>query len=163
MAKSADKDRNTIEGIQTALKTAREQWKKDAGKPNATKIPDDIVKAADELQKMVDAVAEKFVRDREGLGNAGPPFEWKPAPLPNQVQGLLGDLDGFTAAPSGQQKEKLAELTPLVNDASAAVKKLSEEDLPAFNKKMNDAGIPHIVPAPPQPRGGRGGEEDREQ
>ncbi len=163
MAKTTDKDRKTIEGIQTALKTAREQWKKDAGKPSTTKIPDEIVKAADELQKKVDAIAEKFIREREGLGNAGPPFEWKPDPLPNQAQDLLDDLDGFAAAPSGHQKEKLAELTPLVNDASTQVKKIAEEELPALNKKMNDAGIPHIVPAPPQPRGGRGGEEESEQ
>jgi photosystem II stability/assembly factor-like uncharacterized protein len=163
MAKTTDKDRKTIDGIQTALKTAREQWKSDAAKPNATKIPDDILKSADELQKKVDAVASRFLRDRQGLGNAGPPFEWKPDPLPNQVQDLLGDLDGFAAAPGGQQKEKLAELTPLVNDASAQVKKIVDEDLPALNKKMNDAGIPHIVPAPPQPRGGRGGEEEAEQ
>jgi hypothetical protein len=162
MAKSTDKDRKTIEGIQLALKAAREQWKKDAGKPNTTKIPDDIVKAADELQKKVDAVAEKFIRAREGLGNAGPPFEWKPDPLPSQVQDLLDDLDGFAAAPSGHQKEKLAELTPLVNDASAQVKKIADEELPALNKKMNDAGIPHIVPAPPPPRGGRGGDEESE-
>jgi hypothetical protein len=162
MAKTTDKDRKTIEGIQTALKSAREQLKKDAGKPNTTKIPDEMVKAADELQKKVDTVAEKFIREREGLGNAGPPFEWKPAPLPNQVQNLLDALDEFVAAPSGQQREKLAELTPLVNDASAQVKKISEEELPALNKKMNDAGIPHIVPAPSQPRGGRGGEEDAE-
>src|SRR5713101_6887222 len=160
MAKTTAKDRRTIEGIQTALKTAREQWKKDAGKPNTAKIPDDIVKAADELQKKVDATAAKFIREREGLGNAGPPLEWKPDPLPNQVQELLGDLDGFAAAPGGQQKEKLAELTPLVNEASVQVKKIAEEDLPALNKKMNDAGIPHIVPAPPQPRGGRGREEE---
>ncbi len=160
MAKTTAKDRRTIEGIQTALKTAREQWKKDAGKPNMAKIPDDIVKAADELQKKLDATAAKFIREREGLGNAGPPLEWKPDPLPNQVQELLGDLDGFAGAPGGQQKEKLAELTPLVNEASAQVKKIAEEDLPALNKKMNDAGIPHIVPAPPQPRGGRGNEEE---
>src|SRR5712691_9053660 len=152
MAKTTDKDRKTIEGIQTALKSAREQWKKDAGKPNTTKIPDEMVKAADELQNKVDTVAEKFIREREGLGNAGPPFEWKPAPLPNQVQNLLDALDEFVAAPSGQQREKLAELTPLVNDAAAQVKKISEEELPALNKKMNDAGIPHIGPAPPPPR-----------
>jgi hypothetical protein len=163
MAKTTDKDRRTIEGIQTALKSAREQWKRDVGKPNSTKIPDDIVKAADELQKKVDAVAEKFIREREGLGNAGPPFEWKPDPLPNQVQNLLDDLDGFVAAPSGRQKEKLAELAPLVNDASAQVKKIAEEELPGLNKKMNDAGIPHIVPATPQSHGGRGGEEHSDQ
>ncbi len=94
------------------------------------------------------------------MGNAGPPFEWKPDPLPEQVQDLLEDLDGFVAAPGSQQKDKLAELSPLVSEASAQVKKIAEDDLQALNKKMNDAGIPHIVPAPtPQPRGD-GAEEE---
>src|SRR5208282_3988628 len=75
MAKTGDKDRKTIEGIKEGLKAAREQWKKDADKPDAPKIPADIQKAADELQKKVDAVAEKYVREQQGLGNAGPPFE----------------------------------------------------------------------------------------
>ncbi len=146
MEKTAAKDRKAIQGLKDALSAARAQWKADAGKPDTTKIPEDIQKTADELQKKVDKVAEKYNREREGLGNAGPPFEWKPDPLPDQVQGLLQDLDGFAAAPGGQQKEKLAELGPLVSEASAQVKKLVDEDLPALNKKMNDAGIPHIVP-----------------
>ena len=158
MAKTSDKDRKTIEGIKEGLKTARDQWKKDAGKPDVPKIPEDIQKAAEELQKQVDGVAEKYARDQEGLGNAGPPFEWKPEPLPQQVQTLLRDLDGFWAAPGGQQKDKLAELKPLVDEASAQVKKIANEDLPALNKKMNDAGIPHIVPITPAPTGRRGGE-----
>jgi photosystem II stability/assembly factor-like uncharacterized protein len=155
MVKTADTDRTTITGIQTALKTALEQWKKDAEKPGATKIPEDIVKAAEELRKKVDLLSEKFVRPQQDLGNAGPPFEWKPDPLPNQAQDLLNEMDTVTLAPNGQEKEKLAELTPLVSDASAQVKKIAEEDLPALNKKMNDAGIPHIVPAPRPERGGR--------
>ncbi len=159
MAKTTDKDRKTILGVQTALKNARENWKKDAAKPAATKIPDDIVKSADELQKTVDEVATKYQREQQGLGNAGPPFEWKPDPLPDQAQELLDDLDGFAAAPGGQQKEKLAELAPLVSAASAQVKKISEQDLAALNKKMNDAGIPHIVPAPVASRS-RGGNDD---
>jgi len=162
LAKTADKDRKTIEGIKGGLKAARDQWKKDAGKPDAPKIPEEIQKAAEELQKKVDAVAEKYVREREGLGNAGPPFVWKPEPLPQQVQGLLRDLDGFWAAPGGQQKDKLAEVTPLVSEASAQVKKIAEEELPALNKKMNDAGIPHIVSVTPPPTGRRGGEEEDE-
>ena len=163
LAKTADKDRKTIEGIKEGLKTASEQWKKDAGKPETPKIPEEIQKAAEELQKKVDAVAEKYVREREGLGNAGPPFVWKPEPLPQQVQGLLRDLDGFWAAPGGQQKDKLAELPPLLSDASAQVKKIAEEDLPALNKKMNDAGIPHIVPVQPPQRPGRGGEAESDE
>jgi hypothetical protein len=75
---------------------------------------------------------------------------------------LLRDLDGFWAAPGGQQKEKLAELPPLVSEASTQVKKIAEEELPALNKKMNDAGIPHIVPKTPPPAGRRGGESESE-
>jgi hypothetical protein len=55
-------------------------------------------------------------------------------------------------------------LKPLVSDASAQVKKLMEQDLPALNKKMNEAGIPHIVPSPEAltPTGDdRGEESDR--
>jgi len=160
MAKSTDKDRKTILGIQSALKAARESWKKEAEKKDGLKISADILKSADDLQKKVDDIALKYQREQQGLGNAGPPFEWRPDPLPSQVQDLMQDLDEFAAAPGGQQKEKLAELTPLVADASAQVKKISDEDLPALNKKLNDAGIPHIVPASPSSSGRRGGDDD---
>jgi len=160
MAKTTAKDRKTMQGLQKALHAAREKWRTDAGKPNAPKIPDEIQQAAEDLQKKVDLLTEKFMREEQGLGNAGPPFEWKPDPLPDQVQELLGDLDGFAAVPGGQQQEKLAEVTPLVNDASAQVKKIMEEDLPALNKKMNDAGIPHIVPEPESSGRGPGTDDD---
>jgi hypothetical protein len=163
MEKTTAKDRKTIQEVKDALNAARGQWKADAGKPDLPKIPEDIQKTADELQKKVDKIAEKFIREREGLGNAGPPFEWKPDPLPDQVQGLLQDLDGFSAAPGGQQKEKLVELGPLVSDASVQVKKLIEEDLAVLNKKMNEAGIPHVVPKPaPHPRDG-GDHDERDE
>jgi hypothetical protein len=42
------------------------------------------------------------------------------------------------------------------------VKKIAEEDFVALNKKMNDAGIPHIVPPPPPAKGEHGGEEEAE-
>jgi photosystem II stability/assembly factor-like uncharacterized protein len=148
LEKNAAKDRKTMQALKDALNAARGQWKADANKPEAAKIPDDIKKQADELQTKVDKLAEKFIREREGLGNAGPPFEWKPDPLPDQVQGLLSDLDGFAAAPGRQQKEKIAEVGPLVSEASGQLKKLVEEDLAQLNKKMNEAGVPHIVVKP---------------
>lgn len=160
MAQKTDKDRKTVTGIQDALKAARDKWKKDADKPKAPKVPEAIQKAAVELQKKVDALAEKYVHEKQGLGNAGPPFEWKPDPLPEQAQDLLDDLDGYVAAPGGQQKEKLAELMSLVEENSAKVKKLAEEDLPALNKKMNEAGIPHIVAGTGSAAPGGGDEED---
>ena len=161
MAKEADKDRRFIEGLQSVLKSTLEQWKKEAGKPeSAVKIPEEVRKAAEGLQKKTDAVGAKYIRERQGLGNAGPPFEWKADPLPEQAQDLLEDLDGFAAAPGGQQKEKLAELAPLLSEAQATVKQIRDEDLPALNKKMNEAGVPHIVPAMAQGHPGGDGDPD---
>jgi len=159
MTKSTDKLRRNLEGLQSNLKTTREQWKQDAGKPDAVKIPDDVLKAVEDLQKKVEALAPKFFREREGLGNAGPPLEWKPDPLPQQTQELLRDLDGFAAAPGGQQRDRISELTPLVADAISQARQILDVDLAALNKKMNDAGIPHIVAAKPASPGRRGMED----
>ncbi len=146
MAKTASADRKKILALQSALKAAQAQWKKEADRNNGLKIPENIQTQADELSKKISAIATKYHREREGLGNAGPPFEWTPEPLPNQVQGLMEDIDDFSAAPGQQQTEKIAELKPQVSESSVQVKKLLEEDLPALNKKMNEAGVPHIVP-----------------
>jgi photosystem II stability/assembly factor-like uncharacterized protein len=160
MAKLTAKDRKSILALQSALKSTREQWKKEADKKDGLKIPEALQKQAEELQKKVDEVARKYKRDREGLGNAGPPFEWRPEPLPNQVQSLMESIDDFSAPPSPQQSDKIAELKPLVGDTSAQVKKLMEEDLPALNKKMNEAGVPHIVPNPDGVPGAADDEEE---
>ena len=146
MAKTCSADRKKILALQAALKAAQAQWKHEAEQKNGLKIPEAIQTQAEELLKKVNDLAKKYHREREGLGNAGPPFEWLPAPLPSQVQGLMEDIDDFAAAPGQQQSEKIAELKPQVSDASAQVKKLMEEDFPALNKKMNEAGVPHIAP-----------------
>ncbi len=146
MAKTSSADRKKILALQAALKAAQAQWKHEAEQKNGVKIPENIQSQADELLKKVNELAKKYHREREGLGNAGPPFEWLPAPLPSQVQALMEDIDGFAAAPGQQQNEKIAELKPQVSEASAQVEKLLAEDLPALNKKMNEAGVPHIVP-----------------
>jgi photosystem II stability/assembly factor-like uncharacterized protein len=146
MAKTSSADRKKILALQAALKAAQAQWKHEAEQKNGVKIPEAVQTQAEELLKKVNDLARKYHREREGLGNAGPPFEWLPAPLPIQLQGLMEDIDDFAAAPGQQQTEKIAELKPQVSDASVQVRKLMEEDLPALNKKMNEAGVPHIAP-----------------
>jgi photosystem II stability/assembly factor-like uncharacterized protein len=146
MAKTAAADRKKILALQGALKSAQAQWKKEAEQKNGVKVPGNIQTQTEDLLKRVNDVAEKYHRERQGLGNAGPPIEWLPAPLPSQVQGLMEDIDGFAAAPGQQQSEKIVELKPQVHQGSVQVNKLLEEDLPALNKKMNEAGVPHIVP-----------------
>src|SRR5262249_21824346 len=48
LAKTAAKDRRTMQGLKTTLKATRDKWKADADKPDVPKISDDIQKAAEE-------------------------------------------------------------------------------------------------------------------
>jgi len=86
------------------------QWKKDSGNRH-DEDPRRYRKAADELQKKVDAIAGNSFVNAKGW-KCGAASNGSPTPLPNQVQNLLDDLDGFAAAPS-DTKKKAAELTPL--------------------------------------------------
>jgi hypothetical protein len=163
LAKTSDKDRKTFTGLRDALAAAQEQWKKEAEKPDGLKVPENIRKAAEALKKKVEEIEPKLVRPREALGSAGPPFIWRPDPLPERVQDLLDDVDGYSAVPSGQQLTQIEEFTQLAADAGAQLMKLIEEDLTGLNKMMNEAGIPHIRPSAVEPArlGRRGDDDDR--
>ena len=78
------------------------------------------------------------------------------APL-QRLQQISGALEGFTAAPTTWQLDNIKSLMAQLNDALPKAQKLLREDLPAFNKLMNDAGVPHIVVA----TGGGGGRGNR--
>jgi hypothetical protein len=144
LAKSAEGGKKTLTGLKTSLTSALESWKK----PGAAKIPENIQKAAEALSKQVAELHGKFVEPEQVAGNAGPPLVYTPPVLPQRVGRLMGAIEGYTAAPTPQQTEELATTSKLVGEATAGVKKLVEEDLANLNKMINDAGIPHITPAP---------------
>jgi len=73
----------------------------------------DIVKDADELQKKVDAIAEKFIRDAKAWGTRG--RVRMEARRCNQVQNLLDDLDGLRLH-QAHTKKKAGGADALVND-----------------------------------------------
>ena len=144
LGRTADRDRRTVVGVQTPLKAAMEAWKK----PGAEKIPENVQKAAEALSKKVEDLHAKYVAPEQAQGNAGPPLVYTPPPLGQRVGQLMGAIEGYSAAPTAQQKDELATLKKLVGDGHAAVQKMVDEDLAALNKLMNEAGIPHIAPAP---------------
>ena len=80
----------------------------------------------------------------EQLGTAGPPLVFQLPPLPTRIGQILNQIDDWTAAPTRSQMEETDELAKLLEAAAAQVRPLVEEELPALNKKMNEAGIPHI-------------------
>lgn len=148
MARSASRSQQTITGLRSGLEAERESWKK----PGAPKVAEEIQKAAEEFKKNVDEVHGRFVAPPRPMGDAGP----APPPLmPQRINMLLGALDGYTAAPTAPQLEEIESLAKQLDAAAAAVRKLAEEDLPALNKKMNEAGLPHVRIEPPARPGGQ--------
>ena len=168
MARNAGRSMRAVTGLRAALSTAVEAWKRAASagpeggeRPGAVRIPDEINKAGEDLLKRIEEVCLKFASRQqctsvadEGLGSAGPPLEWQPPTLTQRVGFLLISLDGFTAAPTATQTEEMEAVAKQLPDAVAQVQKLVMEELPALNKKMNEAGIPHIRIEPPRRTGG---------
>jgi len=70
-----------------------------------------------------------------------------------RITQLLGGIENYAAAPTAWQLEQIKVLQTMLNTASPESRKLTQEDLPALNKMMNEAGVPHIA----IPRGSAGG------
>jgi hypothetical protein len=160
MAKNVEKGRDTIVGLKEALAATKDSWKKEAGKPNGVKIPENVKNAMDTLAKKVDGLHAKFVPPTIAMGNAGPPLEYTAPQLPGRVESLMAEIGGYTAAPSGQEMQELEDVSQLAEDGLGKLKKVVDEDLANLNKTMNEAGIPHIRILPPVAR--RDAEEDFE-
>jgi hypothetical protein len=129
-----------IVGLKNALDATLAQWRGPAGR----QVPQAIRDAAQELSKRVDQVHGRFVNPPLPPGWAGPPLERREPTLPQRMGQLYNSLDGYTAAPTQTQMGELAALEKLIGEVGPQVDKLVNEDLPALNKKMNEAGIPHI-------------------
>jgi photosystem II stability/assembly factor-like uncharacterized protein len=158
MMTTASRAQRGITGLRTALSGAIESWKRPG-----SNVPEAIVKQGEEMLKKVEEVCLKFANRQqctsaagEGLGTAGPPLVFTPPPLPNRIGQLMFALDGYTAAPSATQLEDIDTLSKLLEEAAPQVRKLVEEELVNLNKKMNEAGIPHIRIQPPRGPGGGG-------
>ncbi len=141
MARRANRGQRTVTALKTSLTAPMEAWKK----PGAAKIPENVQKAAEALAKQVEELHGKFVAPQQPPGSAGPPLTYTPPPFSTRVGRVMFAIDGYTAAPTPQQAEEIASLSKLLGDALDRLKKLTEEDLAALNKMMNEAGIPHIT------------------
>jgi hypothetical protein len=161
MAGSATTAQRSMTGLRTSLHTYVESWKK----PGAAKPPEAVQKSAQDLLKKVEETCRRLANPTQcgekaqALGFAGPPLEYEPPPTTQRITQLLNSIENFAAAPTAWQVEQIKLLRGMLTDDEAAAKKLSQEELPALNKLMNDSGVPHIV-IPPQRGGGGGGGGD---
>ena len=161
MAQKAVAARRSMTGMHTALKDAVESWKK----PGAAKPPENVEKTAGDLLKRVDETCLKFgtraqCGDRaEALGNAGPPLIYTPPPITQRITQLLNGIENYSAAPTAWQLDEIKRLQAMLTESATAAHKLSQDELGALNKMMNDANVPHIViPRRERETTGAGGE-----
>jgi hypothetical protein len=148
MAAAATQGARTVTELRTTLGGALEGWKR----PGGAKPPEAVQRVAEDLLKRVDATCKLFAnpaqcgdRPTTALGAAGPQLVATDPPLPQRVLQLLGSIEGYTAAPTATQLDQLKALQPKLNEAGAAARRLIQEDLPALNKMMNEAGVPHLT------------------
>jgi hypothetical protein len=157
----------TAQRSMTGLRTSLSNFLEGAKRPGAAKLPENVQKAAEELLKKTEETCKKFAAPAQcgergpGRGAAGPPLVFVPPAINQRLGQLLGGIENYTAAPTAWQLDQIKLLQGLLSDANGAAKKLTQEDLPALNKMMNDAGVPHIsVPAGGRARGGGPPDED---
>jgi hypothetical protein len=135
MAKSADASQRQF----TALRTALTDGKK-------SRLPDSVQKAVDDLEKKMDSI-EKAPAGRGG-------GEYVPQPVSQRISTLMNAIDGYAFPPTSAQLAEIPRLRTEMTDVDARIKRLIDEDLPALNKLMNDAGVPHISIADQAPAAG---------
>jgi photosystem II stability/assembly factor-like uncharacterized protein len=159
MAGPATQGQRSLTALRTSLGNQLEAWRR----PGPGRPPENVQRAADELLKKVETTCKLFAnpnqcgeRSTTGLGAAGPPLVQTDPPVTQRILQLMGAIEGYTAAPTQWQLDQIRLLQGKLNEAGAAARKVQEE-LPALNKLMNEAGIPHIAAPPGAGRGGAGG------
>ncbi len=148
---------SSIVSLKTALDAAITAWKT---RPASAKIPDNVQKAAEDFQKEVNAVAYKFINPpEEGAeqGSAAPPLTIYPPTIGARAGQVYGALQSITAGPTADEMSDYDTVSKELADLKPKVDKLVKEGLPALNKLMNDAGVPHIIVVPVVGGGGRRG------
>lgn len=141
MAKEADSGRRKIAALRTSLTALTDSWKR----PGSKQIPDDIKKTANDLLSQVKETLPTFDTERQGqLGSAGPPLKYTPPPINQKLTRLMFAIDSYSAIPTARQMADIAQASTELKDGLAALKKLTDEDVPRLNKMMAEAGVPYV-------------------
>jgi hypothetical protein len=166
MVKEADEARRKVTAMNTALTSLVESW----NQPTAPMIPDAIKKAATDLRDKLKPSVATFEGAAGGGGRggggggggAGPPLQYNPPTVNAKLQRLLGSVDGYSSAPTATQLADIDKCSAQLKAGLPAIDGLMAE-VQAFNKKMQDAGVPYFkvdVNAVGAPTGGFGPPEE---
>src|SRR2546430_12556161 len=154
LATNASATQRSLTGLRTVLNAEIESWKK-TGTPKPSEA---IQKATEDLMKKVEETCRKFANPSQcgdraaGLGAAGPPLIYTPPTITQRLTQLLTAVDNYSGPPTAWQLEQIKLLGGMLRESAAAARKLTQDELAALNKMMNEAGVAHIVIPPPTPR-----------
>ncbi|HKG22918.1 MAG TPA: hypothetical protein VKC34_13540, partial [Blastocatellia bacterium] len=142
LQRSGEMTRRSMQNVKTQLAAAQEAMKKN---PSASQA---LAADARTLTEKIEAVQRKLVPVLDLSGRAGPPLPGAPRPLLGRVNQLASLLDGYTAAPSQDQRESIGELSKEMKSIADEWNKLMEEAVPGFNRQIKEGEIKPLNPGP---------------
>jgi photosystem II stability/assembly factor-like uncharacterized protein len=130
------------------VRTVRDQVQGATDRAKAAGKDQKVKEAADALDKKLTAVEEALYQTKNRSGQDPLNF---PIRLNNKLAALGGTVATGDGAPSAQAKQVYQELTGEIDAQLKALREVLATDLPAFNKLVNDEGVP-AVSLPTAPR-----------
>ncbi|HEY6045409.1 MAG TPA: hypothetical protein VIU65_02330, partial [Pyrinomonadaceae bacterium] len=119
--------------------------------------PDVPKQTTDSIQKLADQLAQiqkKLVVAPDLTGNAGPALPDEPRPLLTQINGVAGNLDSYTGAPTADEMVRIDDLAKQLADLIAELNKFVDTDVANLNKQLREGGLQFLNPGkrlePPQ-------------
>jgi photosystem II stability/assembly factor-like uncharacterized protein len=130
----AIRSQKSINALEAALTPVVDTWKK-SGAP-----PKEIETSAETLSKGVADLHERLIgpKVRDPLHPASPA-------LIARIAELLYSFEAHTAAPRAIQETQLTELRQSLAEANHQLAQIQDQDLPALNSQMRQAGMAYIV------------------
>jgi hypothetical protein len=137
--KSADAARRATQSLKTQMTALQDSLKRNTATSQA------INSAVKAVADQIDEIQRKLMPVADGpLGGAGPPLPGTPRPLVGRIGQLAGALDGYTAAPTAAQLERIDDLSKELKLVIDQLNRVIEESVPNLNKQMRDSGAPFL-------------------
>ncbi|HYP29810.1 MAG TPA: hypothetical protein VE262_24085 [Blastocatellia bacterium] len=134
--------RRSMQNLRAQVSSIQEALKKN---PSASQS---LSADARSLVEKMDAVQRKLIPVLDPSGRAGPPLPGAPRPLLGRINQLASLLDGYTAAPTQDQKDRISEYSKELKSIADEWNKLMEDAVPAFNKQIKEGDIKPLNPGP---------------
>ena len=128
-----------------ALRRQAEDW---ARRVKGSEGSEPIIEAAKALKEKLDAIEGELIQVKIESPQDSLNYSVK---LNTKIAALLGGIDMAEAAPTPAQRELADELIAKTDTHLAALAKLLEEDVAAFNALVAKSGIPALAPPPADP------------